>query len=310
MIGIVVAAMMGVWPAVPAAVSPLAPAQLARVTDDAKTIDRVVEMSRGHDIPSEILRRVVNEDLDILRGRHANDTYDYASYERLEADRVHDSFSVEPTAGDKVTKLELKGDFTYRIVLDTPSRRMVVTKNRPVWIERVEIEYLPLSSATRKTQNVTVGAWLDPGATKTIDLTEIARQATVRVYARTEEKGGYGNIDVTLVKAKVFDNPDSPYADEVASAKAILEALKHDDAASMRAMAQRIVSELQPAQSAPHAATATMEVVAPHSMDNTADLQPELQSIEDLLTGTEAERRQGLDRLHQLLRRLRSNAVR
>ena len=31
----------------------------------------------------------------------------------------------------------------------------------------------------------------------------------------------------------------------------------------------------------------------------------ELQAIEDLLTGTEAERRQGVDRLHQLVRRLR-----
>jgi len=35
------------------------------------------------------------------------------------------------------------------------------------------------------------------------------------------------------------------------------------------------------------------------------DIAAELQSIEDLLTGTEAERRQGLDKLHQLLRRLR-----
>jgi len=31
----------------------------------------------------------------------------------------------------------------------------------------------------------------------------------------------------------------------------------------------------------------------------------ELQAIEDLMTGTETERREGLDRLHQLLRRMR-----
>ena len=36
-----------------------------------------------------------------------------------------------------------------------------------------------------------------------------------------------------------------------------------------------------------------------------SDTLAELQAIEDLLTGTEVERRQGLDRLHQLLRRLR-----
>jgi hypothetical protein len=266
-------------------------------------------MSRGHNVPTDILRRLVNEDLDILRGRHADDTYDYASYERIEAGRVQDSFSVEPTAADKVMKLELKGEFVYRVLLDMPSRRMLVTKNRPVWIERVEIEFMPLSNAARKTQNVAIGAWLEPGSSKTVELTEIARQATVRVFARTEEKNGYGNIGVTLVKARVFDNPESPYADAVASAKAILRGLDHDDSSSIRAMAQRIVSELQPPQSAPRAASATMDVVAPHPMETTPDLQPELQAIEDLLTGTEAERRQGLDRLHQLLRRLRPNAA-
>jgi hypothetical protein len=35
------------------------------------------------------------------------------------------------------------------------------------------------------------------------------------------------------------------------------------------------------------------------------DVYAELQSIEDLMTGSDAEKRQGLDRLHQLLRRLR-----
>jgi hypothetical protein len=302
--------MIGVLAMLLAAVAPLPPSQITRVADDAKAIDRVVEVSRGRDVPKDILRRMVNEDLDVLRGRHADDTYDYASYERIEAGRVHESFSVEPTGADKVTKLEVKGDFVYRVVLDMPSRRMVVTKNRPVWIERVEIELMPLSNATRKTQNVPVGAWLEPGATKTIDVTEIARQATVRVYARTEEKNGYGNIDVTLVQARVFDNPDSPYADAVSSAKAILRGLDHDDGGSIRAMAQRIVAEMQPAQNSVRPTAGTMDVVAPRPAELGADAQLELQAIEDLLTGTEAERRQGLDRLHQLLRRMRSNSVR
>jgi hypothetical protein len=46
-----------------------------------------------------------------------------------------------------------------------------------------------------------------------------------------------------------------------------------------------------------------MDVTAPKADDQ---LYGELQSIEDLLTGTDAEKRQGLDRLHQLLRRLRT----
>lgn len=279
----------------------LPPPQLTRVSDDAKAIDRVVEISRGRDVPIDILRRLVNEDLDLLRGRHADDTYDFASYERLEASRIRDSFSVEPTGEDKLTRVESKGDFVYRVILDMPSRRMIVTRNRPVYVDRLEVESIPMASSTKKTKTYDVKAWIQPGGSKVVDLDDISRHATVRVFGRTDAKSGYGNIDVVLIQARVFDNPDSPYADAVSSAKAIQKALDHGDNASMRAMAQRIVADLQPMQGArPAAATIDVTPTAP------ADVQSELVAIEDLLTGSETERRQGVDRLHQLIRRLRS----
>jgi len=282
----------------------LPPTQIARVSDDAKAIDRVVEVSHGHDVPTDILRRLVNEDLDLLRGRHADDTYDFASYERLEASRITNSFSVEPTGEDKLTRTESKGDFVYRVVLDMPNRRMVVTRNRPVFVDRLEVESIPMASSTKTTKTIDVKAWLQPGASKVIDLDAIDRHATVRLFARTDSKNGYGNIDVVLIQARVFDNPDSPYADAVSSLKAIQKALDHGDNASMRSMAQRIVADLQPAQ-ASRPSVATVDVTAP-PIAAPADLQSELVAIEDLLTGSETERRQGVDRLHQLIRRLRS----
>ncbi len=54
-----------------------------------------------------------------------------------------------------------------------------------------------------------------------------------------------------------------------------------------------------------------VSVVAPQSTQSTektdAELYTELQAIEDLLTGTDAEKRQGIDRLHQLVRKLRAH---
>jgi hypothetical protein len=283
-----------------AAALSLAPAQITRVSDDAKAIDRIAEISHGHDLPTDILRRLVNDDLDLLRGRHADDTYDFASYERLEATRVTDSFSIEPTGEDKLKRVESKGDFVYRVVLEMPNRRMVVTRNRPVFVDHVEVEAIPMASSTKSTKTIDVKTLLQPGGSKVIDLDEISRHATVRVFARTDQKSGYGNIDVVLIQARVFDNPDSPYADAVSSAKAIQKALDHGDTPSMRAMAQRIVADLQPMQAArPAGATVEVTPTAP------GDVQAELQAIEDLLTGSEAERRQGVDRLHQLIRRLR-----
>ena len=280
------------------------PVPVARVSEDAKVVDRVAEVNK-RDLPRDLLRRIVNEDIDLLRGKRSDGTYQYAAYEKMEASRVTDSFSVDPEK--KETVLEVRGPFVYRLTLSAPSRRMLVTRNRRVWVDRVEIEYVPEKDPAKKSQIVNVGAWIEPGTSKNIDLDDIARQATVRVHAHADESG-YGNLVLTLIQARVFDDPHSPYADAVASEKAILRAIDHDDVASMRAMAQRIAGTLQPSAVASvpvKPAPASVDVVAPRA---DPDLLAELQAIEDLLTGNETERRQGLDRLHQLVRRLRSQS--
>ena len=86
-----------------------------------------------------------------------------------------------------------------------------------------------------------VDAWLEPGTAKTIDLGDIGKQAIARVYAHAEA-GGYANVTLTFIEARIFDEPSSPYADAVESAKAILKAIDHGDKSSIRAMAQRISS--------------------------------------------------------------------
>ncbi|HEX3068002.1 MAG TPA: hypothetical protein VHX14_05460 [Thermoanaerobaculia bacterium] len=291
------------------ATAALAQVPAARVAADAKVIDRVTEASRN-DLPREVLTRIVNEDIDLLRGKRADGTYQYASYDRMEAGRKSDTISVDPQHKESV--LELRDAFAFRLIISVPSRRMLVTKNHRIYIDHVEIESLPQNSSEKKFQTVKLGVWIEPGSAQTIDLDAIGRQAIARVYAHAEDSG-YANVTLTLVEARIFDEPSSPYADAVESAKAILNGLKHDDKPSIRAMAQRIASGLQPASAAPIAsppatiaaipATSQMEVISGRTDPETLT---ELQAIEDLLTGSEAERRQGLDRLHQLVRKLRS----
>lgn len=276
---------------------------VARVADDARVVDRVAEASK-RDLPQDLLARIVEEDIDLLRGKRADGTYQYAQYERMDTNRVSDSFSVQPEKKEQV--LELRGTFVYRLILNAPSRRMMVTKNKRVYVERVDIEYIPEKETAKKVQTVNLGAWIEPGTSKTIELNDIARQATARVFAHADESG-YGNLVLTFVQGRVFDDPTSPYADAVASEKSLLKAIKNNDVPSMRAMAQRVASTLQPKEPSAVAAVpvrpATVDVVAPKP---DPEVLAELQAIEDMLTGSEAERRQGLDRLHQLVRRLRT----
>jgi hypothetical protein len=279
-----------------------------RVADDAKVIDRVAQVSK-RDLPKDLLRRIVDEDVDLLRGKRTDGTYQYAGYERLEAGRVSDSFSVEARDNDDYSRLEIRGENAYRVIVALPSRRMLVTKNRRVWVDRVDIEYLPQGATTSKLQSVKVGAWLEPGTSRNVDFDAIARQATVRVFARADKKDGYGNVTLTLVQARIFDNPDSPFADAVTSLKTMQRSLEKSDIASIRSMASRVMASLG-AVEAP--SVRSIDVIAPRVEVATTsapspDVVRELQEIEDLLTGSETERRQGADRLHQLLRRLRAS---
>jgi hypothetical protein len=277
---------------------------VARVADDALVIDRVAEASK-RDLPTDLLRRIVTEDIELLRGARADGTYQYATWERLEAKRETVAFTIQPK-GEKSETVEARGSFLYRVILDSPGRRLLVAKNRPLFIERVVIDYIPAGGTKTKVHAVDVNAQLVPGQNRPIELPEIARHATVRVTARADKASGYGNLNVTTVQARIVDRSDSPYADAVASAKAILRALDNNDIPSMRAMASRMRTSLGTSRTAV-APSRTIEVVAaaPAPSADAVELHAELQVIEDLLTGSESERREGLDKLHQLLRRLR-----
>jgi hypothetical protein len=294
-----------------------APAPMTRVADDGLVIHRVAEASKK-DLPVELLKRIVNEDIDLLRGKRPDGTYEYASYERFEGGRITGSHSVQPRA-DKMATIEMRGTNIYRVIVEVPSRRMLVRKNVAVWLERVDVDMVPEGSKQTDVRSFEVKAWLQPGEIRPIDLPVIARQATVKVIATVDAKGGYGNVDVALVQAKIVDLPDSPYAEAVSQAKAVLRALENNDVPSVRATAQRMreavggrttTTSTATMAAAPRPAASEMSVTAPREdvpsdRGTRLEMGTELQLIEDLLTGTEAERREGLDRLHQLIRRMR-----
>lgn len=280
-----------------------------RVANDAIVLDRVAEASK-RDLPTDLLKRIINEDIELLRGRRPDGSYEYAAYERFEAGRINSSHSIQPRT-DKMQTIEVRGAYVYRVIVDAPSRRMIVRRNKPVWVERIDVDYVADGSTVSQHWSFEIKAWLQPGEIRPIDLPAIARQATMKVIATTDEKQGYGNLDIALVQARIVDEPDSPFAAAVTAAKAVQRALDNGDVNSIRVTSQR----MREALGAGTDSGSTIAVVAPRPSTTVRvpvqdaasrlEMQTELQMIEDLLTGTEAERREGLDRLHQLIRRMR-----
>lgn len=284
------------------------PNVVQRVTEDAIVFDRIAQASK-RDLPRDLLKRIVEEDIELLRGKRTDGSYEFATFERFDSGRIADSFSIQPKGEGKMTSVEVKGDWVYRVMVEVPTRKLLVRRNSPVWIERVDLDYIAERGSSTEHESIEVKQWLQPGEFRPVDLPAVARRATVSVVATVEEKGGYGNVSVALVKARIVDNADSPYADAVASAKAVQRALENGDVPSIRAMAQRMRTAVGGsmtvvARAAEAPVTAQQPQTQMQPQPSAADLR-ELQAIEDLLTGTEQERREGLDRLHQIIRRLR-----
>jgi hypothetical protein len=280
---------------------------IQRVADDAIVFDRVAQASK-RDLPRDLLKRIIEEDIDLLRGKRTDGSYAYATFERFDSGRVDGSFSIQPRGEGKMQSVEIKGDWIYRVMVEVPTRKLLVRRNKPVWIERVDLEYIAERGSQTERQSIEIKQWLQPGEFRPVDFPAVARRATVNVIATVEGKGGYGNVNVSLVKARIVDNADSPYADAVASAKAVQRALDNGDVPSIRAMAQRMRSSVGGTPGGSMTVVARAEdvpIVAPPQTQAQPEMRGELQTIEDLLTGTEQERREGMDRLHQLIRRLR-----
>ncbi|HEX6096120.1 MAG TPA: hypothetical protein VF432_07345 [Thermoanaerobaculia bacterium] len=282
-----------------------------RVADDAVVFDRVAQASK-RDLPRDLLKRIIEEDIELLRGKRTDGSYQYATFERFDSGRIDGSFSIQPRGEGKMQSVEIKGDWVYRVMIEVPGRKLLVRRNSPVWIERVDLDYIAERGSQSERQTIEIKQWLQPGEFRPVDFPAVARRATVNVIATVEEKGGYGNVNVALVKARIVDNADSPYADAVASAKAVQRALDNGDVPSIRAMAQRMRSSVGGNSIGGAASGGSMTVVGSAAdvpvvaqPQAPAEMRGELQTIEDLLTGTEQERREGMDRLHQLIRRLR-----
>jgi hypothetical protein len=274
-----------------------------RVADDAVVFDRVAQASK-RDLPRDLLKRIIEEDIDLLRGKRADGSYDYATFERFDAGRVNDSFSIQPRGENRMETVEIKGDWIYRVLVEVPGRKMLVRRNSPVWVERVDLDYIGERGSQTERESIEIKQWLKPGEFRPVDLPVVARRVTVRVVATTDEKAGYGNVSVSLVKARIVDNADSPYANAIASAKAIQRAIENGEIPSIRAMAQRMRSNLGGSMTVTARRTESAPEVAA-APSPSPEMRNELQTIEDLLTGTEQERREGMDRLHQLIRKMR-----
>jgi len=281
-----------------------------RVWIDAKVVERVASTAQA-EFPDKLLGSIVDEDIDLLRGRRTDTTYEWAHFEKIETGRVTRGASINAGTKSRADRAEIRGRHVFRIEVEIPTRRMVVARNPAVKIARIDFDYTN-EAGEKKFESFRLDALLAPGDKKAWDLPEIASDVVATVWGRST--GQNSNLDLSLIRAQLFDDTDGPFFGAVQSAKLLRTAIERKDADGVKTVAATLASRLEEmgarsglAQAAPSSAGAA----APDSTTpSIGEIYIQIQQIEDLLTGTEAERRTGLDKLHQLVRTLRHAALR
>lgn len=283
-------------------------AGIEQVRDDAKVVLRILEATEK-DLPRDLMQKIVEEDIDILRGRQNDGTYLYANYVAEEADRKEKGFTIP--AGAELVQSTLTGDASYAVLLKVPGRRFMVRRNQQVYIDRVDLDLTPASSGMpSRVESIEIGTWVAPGSERLVTFPHIARTARVTVHSRTDKEAGPASLQVILLVPRLSDDPRSPWYRPVENAKVLLREIGNRDRTKIESAARLIAGD--PLLTVPTVAATTRRdswsspEIGPDVLPSESEeLYIELRRIEELLSGNEFDRRQGQDMLQQLVRRLR-----
>ena len=283
-----------------------------QVRRDAWALERIAEVSSsGRAMPRDLMQTMVSQSLETLRGASPDGTYRWASYERAEAGRDADRDSLRPTGSEEPDSLESTTDLAYAIRIEVPSRRLLVARNRRVFIERIDVDYRELGGF-RDIQTIELNRWIEPGDSVEYPLESITRRATatVRGWADPEERGN-AVVEVVWLVPTLTDDPASPYATQVATLKQVEAAVDERDRERTRTLAAQLAMQLG------HDTTPVMRpdlvreppaVPMPIGRD---ELLFELRTLEEMMrSGAPAGRGTAEDRLRNLIRRVESLPIR
>lgn len=286
-----------------AVAQPSNPEIASMVYEDAKVVRRIADVAR-RDLPRDLVRRILDEDLDLLRGKISEQQYRYARWERTESDRREERFTIQtPSDREDPSAVAMKDELPYRIRLQVPSRRLLLLSNRRVFFDRVDLTHVPVGESAVRSETIRIDSWLEPGEERFLEMPQIAREATATVWARTDP-GEKAAFDVAFYRASLVDDAASPFATVVRRIKSAGDAVSDRDYRRIRSLADEIMALLEATATPGAQAISAIPPTAP-TPPVTDDLYFELRHIEDLLGGSEDDRREARERLRRLVMRLR-----
>jgi hypothetical protein len=178
---------------------------------DLHTLGRVTEVAKDLNDERQVLLAVTDSDIEAIRDPRGDGTYKWASLQREEGGRVNDEKTVEQVSTEKELRyVAVSGANGYRVEVIVPRKRSTFAANNRVWIRNVLVDSTAFDGKTTH-QEIPVNAWVNPGDANGVALPEIGKSVKATAELGVESGNKAAVATVSLVQAKLIDDPNSPY---------------------------------------------------------------------------------------------------
>jgi len=185
--------------------------KMDQVAADFRTLSRIATLASNLNDSRQVMLAIVDNDLENLRERRPDETYRWASLQRVEASRVKDQKSIERVQSEKeLREITLTAPNAYRVEVSVPTKQSLVSRNNRVYIRNVIVDSTGFDGKTTH-QEIAVNEWVNPGDAHGVPLPEIGKSVKATVELGVESGDKHAVADVALLQAKLTDDPTSPY---------------------------------------------------------------------------------------------------
>lgn len=174
---------------------------LSRVTNAAENLER----------ERPVLLTILDADIRQLRDPRDDETYRWASLQREEGGRIRDEKTIEHVHTQaELREVTLTGANGYRVEVSAPKKRGTFSANNRVYVRNIIVDSTGFDGKVTH-HELPVAAWVNPGDSTGTALPEIGKSVKVTVELGVESGEKQAVAEVSLVQAKLIDDPTSPH---------------------------------------------------------------------------------------------------
>lgn len=182
-----------------------------QLAQDLRTLGRIAELAKDLGENRQVMLAIIDADLQRLRGPRDDGTYQWAQLQRIEASRVSDEKSIERVSTEaELRNVMITAANAYRLEVKAPSKRNLVSANNRVYLRNVLVDCTGFDGRTTH-HEIPVNAWINPGDSNGVALPEICKSAKATAELGVESGEKKAVAQVSLLQAKLIDDPKGPY---------------------------------------------------------------------------------------------------